>query len=56
MMHFGTWTWHPTMMLLVAALGIAPAWRICSKASAPVPLAHRQPLSFCISSPSQSGP
>jgi hypothetical protein len=35
MMHFGTWTWHPTMMLLVAALAIVPAWRICSKAGYP---------------------
>lgn len=35
MMHFGTWTGHPMMMLLVAVLAILPAWRICSKAGYP---------------------
>ena len=35
MMHFGAWTSHPIMMLLVAALAILPAWRICSKAGYP---------------------
>jgi hypothetical protein len=35
MMHLNSWTGHPVMMLLVAALVILPAWRICFKAGYP---------------------
>jgi hypothetical protein len=34
-MHFNAWTGHPTMMLVVAALVILPAWRICFKVGYP---------------------